>query len=127
MTAEGDYQQELRERDARQKQLDEVVAAATGAVAFVIADSQPALHSRFFYGATGIHPRHLVTWYLFATDGELEEAKRAGLTGRIDVLTREQLARQGYPAEAIPEVMVSFTTDEDIQRETGGDYWAYFK
>lgn len=127
MTTEADYRRELRERDARQRRLDAVVAAATDAVAVSIEGSKPALHSRFFYGATGIHPRHLVTWYLFATDLEFEEAKRAGLTARIDALTREHLARQGYPDEAIPEVMVSFTTDEDIQRQTGGDYWAYFK
>jgi hypothetical protein len=127
VTTEADYQRELRERDARQKRFDAVVVAATDAVASAIVGSKPALHSRFFYGATGIHPRHLVTWYLFATDVELEEAKRVGLTGRIDALTREHLARQGYPAEAIPEVMVSFTTDEDIQHQTGGDYWAYFK
>lgn len=127
MTTEADGQRDLRERDARQARLDAVVGAATDAVASAIEGSTPTLHSRFFYGATGIHPRHLVTWYLFATNVELEEARLTGLTGRIDALTREQLARLGYPAEAIPEVMVSFTTDEDIQRETGGDYWAYFK
>ena len=121
------YQQELRERDARQKHLDAIVKAATDAVAAAVARTAPRLHRHLFYGATGIHPRHLVTWYLFATDADFAEARRNGLTERIERLTREYLGQKGYPAESLPKIQVGFTTDEDIQREAGGDYWAYFK
>jgi hypothetical protein len=121
------YQQELRERAARQKHLSAIVKEATDAVVAAIADIAPRLHSNFFYGATGIHPRHLVTWYLFATDAELAEAKITGLTERIERLTRENLGQRGYPTESLSKVLVSFTTDEDIQRETRGNYLEYFK
>ena len=86
MTTEADYQRELRECRARKKRLDAIVAAATDAVAAAIAGTAPGLHSRFFDGAASIHPRYLVTWYLFATDADLDEARRTGLTGRIDAL-----------------------------------------
>jgi len=127
MSTEAEYQRELRERAARQERLDAIVHAATDAVVAAIAGTAPRLHSHFFYGSTGVHPRHLATWYLFSTDADLAEAKRIGLTERIDRLTRENLEQRSYPAESIHEIFVSFTTDEDIQRETGGDYWAYFK
>jgi hypothetical protein len=127
MTTERGFPKELREREARQKHLDTIVKAAMDFVVAAIADTAPKLRGNFFYGATGVHPRHLVTWYLFSTNAELAEANRIGLTERIERLTRATLGERGYPAEFIPEVRVSFTTDEDIQRETGGDYYAYFK
>ena len=127
MSTDAEYQQELRECAARQARLDAIVTAATDAVAADIASATPRLSSHFFYGASCIHPRHLVTWYLFATDAELAEARRNGLTERNEVLTRDYLGQRGYPAEALPQIRVGFTTDEDVQRTTGGDYWAYFK
>ena len=46
----------------------------------------------------------------------------------FEQLTRAELTAGGYPAEGFDGLMVStFTSDEAIQRETGGDYWAYFK
>lgn len=121
------YQRELHERDIRQKELDAIVRTATDVVAAQIADTLPRLLHHFFYGASAIHPRHLVCWYLFATDAEYAEAQQNGLTKRIDQLTRDALCQNGYPAEFVPEISVNFTTDEDIQRETGGNYWHYFK
>jgi hypothetical protein len=127
MSTDEAYQRELREREARQRHLDAIVKAATDAVVAAVADTVPRLRSNFFYGATGFHPSHLVTWYLFATDADLAAANGTGLTERIDRLTREALGQGGYPAESLRDIFVSFTTDEDIQRATGGDYWAYFK
>ncbi len=121
------YQQELRERDIRQKHLDAIVQSATDAVASTIATDTPSLQSHFFYGASGIHPRHLVTWYLFRTNADYAEAQSNGLTQRIDSLTRNELTRRGYPSDSVAHIHVNFATDEDIQRETGGDYWSYFK
>jgi hypothetical protein len=107
------YPRELRERAARQARFDAIAKAAADAVAADIASAAPRLSSHLFYGESAVDPRHLVTWYLFATDAELAEAKRNGLTERIETLTREHLGRRGYPAEALPQIHISFTTDED--------------
>lgn len=122
-----DYQRELRERLYRQAQLDAIVRAATDSVASSVSDERPALHSHFFYGASAIHPRYLVTWYLFRTDADYALAQANGLTMRIESRTRQQLLERGYPAEWVGAIAVSFTTDETIQREAGGNYWHYFK
>jgi hypothetical protein len=121
------YEEELQERALRQKRLDGIVTAAMEQVLAALAGRQPVLHSHFFYGASAIHPRHLVTWYLFRTDGDWETAKHNGLVSDIERLTRQGLVSGGYPPEGAKQMHVSFTSDEDIQRETGGDYWAYFK
>jgi hypothetical protein len=127
MNKSESYEQELGERQVRQGHLDAIVKNAMTRVVSEIAGQQPSVHSHFFYGASAIHPRHLVTWYLFRTDSEWEVAKHNGLTSKIESATRAQLAASGYPPEGVNLMMVSFTSDEDIQRQTGGNYWAYFK
>ena len=124
--ADRSYEDELRDRRIRQERLDTIVKAAMSRVVAQIAGREPRLRRHFFYGASAIHPRHLVTWYLFNTDAEWEDAKKGGLISNIDRLTREELASGGYPAEGIPLIHVSFVSDETIQREAGGDYRAYF-
>jgi len=127
MSDNKEYEQELLGRDARQKHLDAIADAAMTRVMSAIAGRQPSVSSHFSYGASAIHPRHLVTWYLFGTDAEWETAKTNGLIADIERLTRAELVIGGYSAEGAQQMMVCFTSDEDIQRETGGDYWAYFK
>jgi hypothetical protein len=109
------------------ERLDLIVHSAMLRVVSGIADRTPTLKAHFFYGAMGIHPRHLVTWYLFHTDADWQVARESGLIADIERLTRAELAAGGYPAEGFDGLMISFTSDEEIQRETGGDYWAYFK
>jgi hypothetical protein len=121
------YQQELRDRAVRQKHLDSIVNGATTRVTEAVARRLPPLHSHFFYGASAIHPRHLVTWYLFATDAEWETAKQNGLTSDIDKLTRKELLAGGYPPEAVERIFVSFVSDEEVTRKAGANRWAYFK
>ena len=121
------YEQELQEREERQKRLDSIVQAAMQRVVADIKDRRPILKAHFFYGAMGIHPRHLVTWYLFHTDADWQVARESGLVADIERLTRAELAACGYPAEGFDGVQIAFTSEEEIQRETGGDYWAYFK
>jgi hypothetical protein len=121
------YEQELQERDLRQKHLDGIVSAAMSRVAAAIAGRHPLVTSHFSYGASAIHPRHLVSWYVFGTNAEWEAAKTNGLIPNIEQLTRAELVAGGYPSDGAQQMMVCFTSDEDIQRETGGDYWAYFK
>ena len=122
-----EYQKELIEREKRQKQLDLIVEKSKSAVLKTIGNSDPSIFYHFFYGASAIHPRHLVIWYMFETDIEYEIAKSNKLTDKLDKLTRDELRKNGYPKEGLREIMVSFTTVEDIQRKTGGNYWAYFK
>ena len=121
------YAVELRRRARRQARLSAIVKLALKGVANSIAGTMPKVSERFFYGSTGIDPRHLVTWYLFKTDEELREATASGLTERIIAETRRQLLDRGYPLESVPLVNVAFTTDEDIQRKTGGNRYYYFK
>ena len=127
MTVNKAYEQELRERQQRQKYLDGVVSAAMHRVVAAVVGRQPALSSHFFYGASAIHQRHLVAWYLFPTDAAWERAKVNGLTSDIERMTRAELVTGGYTQEGAQQMMVSFTSDEDIQRTTGGDHWRYFK
>jgi hypothetical protein len=127
MTADKTYEQELRERSERQKLLDSIASAAMDRVLAAIAGRQPAVSSHFFYGASAIHQRHLVTWYLFLTDAEWETAKQNGLISDIERMTRAELVSGGYTPNGAGQMMVGFTSDEDIQRKTGGDHWACFK
>ena len=127
MTPDEAYQLRLRERAVRQKELDAIVRAALAAVSRAVAAQPPPLHHHTFYGASAIHPRHLATWFVFSTDADLARARTSGLTARIDTLTREELRRHGYPLEGIPEIFVSFTTEETVQREAGGNYYQFFK
>jgi hypothetical protein len=121
------YPLELRVRARRQAVLDKVVSGATDRVAEQISAHRPVLSHRLFYGASAIHPRHLVTWYIFDTDGDLKAAAASGLTSKIDALTRRELAGGGYPEVGIPLMQVSFTSKEDVDRKTGGNYYLYFK
>jgi hypothetical protein len=127
MTDEEKYAQELKERDIRQKYLDAIVEAAMKRVMAAIAGRQPAVTVHFSYGASAIHPRHLVTWYLFSRDADWKTAQSNGLIADIDRLTRAELIAGHYPPEGAEQMNVAFTSEEDIQRETGGNYWAYFK
>jgi hypothetical protein len=121
------YPLEIRLRAKRQAVLDKIVSGATDRVAKEISACGPPLKHRLFYGASAIHPRHLVTWYIFDTDGELKAAAEIGLTSKIDALTRRELATGGYPEVGIPLMHVSFTSKEDVDRKAGGNYFLYFK
>ena len=121
------YAGELRRRARRQAKLEAIVAPATKEVARSIANLKPRVSEHFFYGAIGIDPRFLVTWYLFRTDAELRDAEGSGLTNKIVDETRKQLLDRGYPHESVSLVSVAFTSDEDIQRKTGGNRYHYFK
>ena len=93
----------------------------------VVAARLPPVKKHLFYGASGIHPRHLVTWYIFETDLDLNTAERNGLMSELDALTRSELVRHGYPRKAVPAIHVTFTSEEDVQKKTGGNYFLYFK
>jgi len=58
---------------------------------------------------------------------QLETARQNGLTSDLDTLTRAELLRRGYPARGAQVMHVAFTSEEDVQNKSGGNYWAYFK
>ena len=121
------YAIELRRRAKREAKLNAIVERAVEAVVDSIAGTVPTVSEHFFYGAVGIDPRYLVTWYLFNTDTELNQAAASGLTERITAETRSQLLDKGYPPQSVPLMRIAFTTDEDIRRKTGGTRYLYFK
>ena len=121
------YPVTLRLRAIRQARLDKIASRAIDSVASAIASRDPPVRKRLFYGASAINPRHLVTWYIFDTDAELERAKLIGLTLDIDSMTRRELNVCGYPAKGVPLMHVAFTSMEDIEKKAGGNFYLYFK
>jgi len=96
-------------------------------VAEQVKDKKPVIFSKFHYGSIGINPKYLVIWYLFEKDADLKEAEDNGLLDDLKILTLWELKNKGYPEDVLGEIQIAFTTDEDIQMETGGNYWYYFK
>jgi hypothetical protein len=121
------YRRELKRRGKRQKQLDEIVKVSVARVLAAVADRQPLVRKHFFYGASAIHPRHLVTWYIFEADWDLDTAKQNRLTDELDALTRKQLVASGYPVEGAHVMQVAFTSEEDVRNKADGNYYNYFK
>lgn len=121
------YPLELRIRAIRQRRLDKIVKAAMEEVLRGVAAREPRIRKHLFYGASAIHPRHLVTWYIFQTDRDLDVARQNGLTSDLDPLTRAALTDCGYPKKGVPLIQVAFTSEEDVQNKAGGNYYLYFK
>lgn len=114
----------LAEFDAKQKLLEPLVQRAVDRVRAAVAAREPKIISSLFYGAIGIDPKHLVIWFIFATDAQKDEAKQNGLLDELDRQSREALREEGYPTVVLGRIYVSFASDEEIKREGG---WAFFK
>jgi hypothetical protein len=115
------------QRNDAQKHYDQMVLLAMKTVANKLDGNGPQLHTHLFYGETAIDPCNLVAWYVFKSDNCVTEAKRNGLAHRMVGLTRKELIRNGYPMKAVAKIKISFTSDEDIQNKTDGNYWRYFQ
>jgi hypothetical protein len=92
-----------------------------------VKEREPVIFSNFHYDSIGIGPKYLVIWYIFEKDDELREAENNGLVDELKILTLWELKANGYPEDVLSEIQIAFTTDEDIQKETNGNYWYYFK
>jgi hypothetical protein len=93
----------------------------------MVKDKKPAIFGNFHYGSIGINPKYLVIWYLFEKDSDLKEAEANGLVDELKKLTLMDLKDNGYPENVLDEIQIAFTSDEDIQKETKGNYYYYFK
>jgi hypothetical protein len=114
-------------RPLRRWWLSSIARRTRQAVARETAFAGIRLHTHDSFGAVWIHPRHLAFWYFFATEADLQQAQQSGLTARMIKSTRTGLLLRGYPREVIAEVVISFASDEDVQRTTNGDYYRYLK
>lgn len=56
----------------------------------------------------------------------MEDAENNGLMADLRKITLEEMKANGYPEEVLGEIYVEFTTDEDIQNTTDGNYFYYF-
>ena len=121
------YQQELKERDIRQKQWDAVVSAAVTDVEDSLLRPYSGFHHTTFFGAMGIDPKHLAIWCFFKMDEDLKRVDATQFTNAIQEAIRDSLKKHGYPSFLIPSFFVSFATDEDVQRTCAGNYWHYLK
>jgi hypothetical protein len=92
-----------------------------------VKSKKPVIFNNYHYGAIGVNPKNLVIWYIFKKDIELELANENGLKIEIEKLTIAELEANGYPESALDEIYIAFTTDEDIQKVAGGNYYYYFK
>ena len=122
-----------------------------------IENSIPKISGHFFYGSVDISPNNLVIWYLFNTNDELALAKENGLCEQLTERTTQNLLDESYPKEAFEKtkmqavekityanevreqidnimesflnkkVMISFTTEQDIEEKANGDCHLYFQ
>ena len=66
-----------------------------------------------------IQPDNYFVSYIFATDAQLETARRSGLTEQINSYHRGQLIKRHYPIEGIKDC--TFASQEECDREFGGN------
>ena len=79
-----------------------------------------------------IQPDNYFVSYIFATDSQLETARRSGLTEQINSYHREQLIKRHYPRpkkKKPPSSLArgTFASQEECDREFGGNWYYYFK
>ena len=84
------------------------------------ADIQQAIEFGWY-----IQPDNYFVSYIFATDAQLEAARRSGLTETINSYHREQLTKRHYPIEGINDC--TFASQEECDREFGGNWYYYYK
>ena len=66
-----------------------------------------------------IQPENYFVSYIFATDSQLEAARRSGLTEQINSYHKKQLKKRHYPIEGIKDC--TFASQEECDREFGGN------
>lgn len=72
-----------------------------------------------------IQPDNYFVSYIFATDVQLEASQRSGQTETINSYHREQLKKYNYPIQGIKDCC--FASQEECDREFGGNWYYYYK
>ena len=72
-----------------------------------------------------IQPDNYFVSYIFATDAQLEASQRSGQTETINSYHREQLKKYNYPIQGIKDCC--FASQEECDREFGGNWYYYYK
>ena len=121
------YDEELKERGARQKKWDAKIAAAIEDIKRDHLKSHPGFKAIIFFGAMGIDPKYLAIWCFFKKDEDLKKATEEQFTGLIQKAARQALCNHGYPISLANAFYISFATDEDVQRTCNGDYRLYLQ
>jgi hypothetical protein len=121
------YEEELKLRDIRQKHYDAIVSQALEEIEKSLLKPYEGFHHTTFFGAMGINPKHLAIWCFFTKDDDLRNAEETQFTIEVQNAIRESLRKHGYPDTIVPLILVSYATDEDVQRTCGGNYWQYLK
>ena len=140
----------------KRSRLNRIIKKSVAETIEVFENRRPVIVEHFYYGAFDIAPQHLVIWYLYRTNDELDVAKKSGLCDEIVSKTKELLKKHKYPIDALADtsfpivkvkfangtaeeqaeilhmlshgkVSVSFTTQQDIKEKTNGDYHLYFQ
>jgi len=76
------------------------------------------------FGATNIDPQYLAIWIKTRTDEERDRlAAKPALVSQI----REALLKVGYPPVAVPKVLISFESQETVDRDYKGQWFLRFK
>jgi len=77
------------------------------------------------FGATHIKPEGYFVSFILATEKELQEAKKNGLTSRINDYYKERMKANGYPTGAIKDC--TFASQEDCDKNYNGNWFYYYK
>ena len=119
--SKSEYDKEL------QQFYEEIVSKAITEVKSSLLSSDQGFKHSTFFGAMHINPQHLAIWYFFTKDSDLKNAEETHLTKEIINATRENLKRNGYPDFIVPSIIPSFASDEEVQRDYGGNYRNYLQ
>lgn len=77
-----------------------------------------------YYGAYDINPDNLVFWICVETDVLKEQLK---VDKSLISELRSLLTKYDYPEKSIDAVFIGFESQETVDKESGGDWYLYFK
>jgi N-acyl-D-aspartate/D-glutamate deacylase len=68
-------------------------------------------------GSLAADPPTLEILYVVGHDSDLARARSAGAVGAIEQSALDKLSVAGYPKEALPQVLMTFKSEEGLERE----------